>query len=503
MPTPTDFTAFASGRLIAQLATGVTTGVTLQANRINGSYVTFPTGAFLLTLYRKTESDIYCEVVHVAAGTTQNSTTGVVTLGTLTRNLSRTDGSDFAGSAATVTHQGGTLCFIGWNVQNAEQALYKDVANTLTGAGAIRSNSTSTAVVRFNSVTTAQRTAMTADNGDVVYDSDLGQLFQYIGGAWTAIGNTGTANASSTVAGKVELATDTEIRAETGNGGSGAPVVIPASSTAVLKDDRIVLKDATEKTISSGAITVDQAYHNVDTEGDASSDDLDTITAAVGVGEVIILVANNTNRTVVIKHNTGNIKLADGRDFSLDDTEKSIMLLKQSGNWIEISRGRGASWPFTEYVGTTDSNQAGQSSTSEVDVDQSLTIAANTLAVGDDYQFDADGFFRSETSASTIRLKLSSTTLASLTQALGADGHIDIRSGFTVRSIGASGSVQPYMIAEIYDGTTLTRKITTNLSPVTVDTTGSLVFKMSNQAPDSDSRNGLKFKRCRITKFRV
>lgn len=90
-----------------------------------------------------------------------------------------------------------------------------------------------------------------------------------------------------------------------------------------------------ELTISSGAVTITKSLHYIDTEGDAASDDLDTINGGTE-GDILILRAANNSRTVVVKNATGNILCAG--DFSLDNTADSITLLRGSGSWVEISR---------------------------------------------------------------------------------------------------------------------------------------------------------------------
>ncbi len=81
---------------------------------------------------------------------------------------------------------------------------------------------------------------------------------------------------------------------------------------------------ATELTIATGAITVTQELHRVDTEGDAASDDLVTINGGAD-GLTVMLRAENAERTVVLKDGTGNLELG-GADVSLDDTDKWVKL---------------------------------------------------------------------------------------------------------------------------------------------------------------------------------
>jgi len=92
----------------------------------------------------------------------------------------------------------------------------------------------------------------------------------------------------------------------------------------------IALEAASELTIATGVITVTQGYHDVDTEADAATDDLDTIGGGAE-GMVIFLRAENTARTVVLKNGTGNLVL--GNNISLDDTNKHVALIRDGTNW--------------------------------------------------------------------------------------------------------------------------------------------------------------------------
>jgi hypothetical protein len=66
------------------------------------------------------------------------------------------------------------------------------------------------------------------------------------------------------------------------------------------------LDAATELTISSGAITVTQNFHTIDTQSDAATDDLDTISGGTD-GMIVVFRLANAARAVVFKHATGNI----------------------------------------------------------------------------------------------------------------------------------------------------------------------------------------------------
>jgi hypothetical protein len=98
-----------------------------------------------------------------------------------------------------------------------------------------------------------------------------------------------------------------------------------------------MLTPGTELTIASGAVTATRGYHNIDTEADAASDDLDTIAGGAD-GARLVLRANNAGRTVVVKDGTGNIQCAG--DMSLDNTQDTIELIYDGTltAWLEVGR---------------------------------------------------------------------------------------------------------------------------------------------------------------------
>ena len=53
-------------------------------------------------------------------------------------------------------------------------------------------------------------------------------------------------------------------------------------------------------------------------------------------GQIIVIKAENTARSVVAKDGTGNLKLAG--DFTMDNTEDTLMLVYDGSNWLEVTR---------------------------------------------------------------------------------------------------------------------------------------------------------------------
>ena len=91
-----------------------------------------------------------------------------------------------------------------------------------------------------------------------------------------------------------------------------------------------------EYTIATGAITPVGSFFTIDTEAGAASDDLATITATnYKPGDLLVVQANNTARTVVLKDGTGNLRLAG--DFSLDNSEDLVQLILVGTNWVQVA----------------------------------------------------------------------------------------------------------------------------------------------------------------------
>lgn len=103
---------------------------------------------------------------------------------------------------------------------------------------------------------------------------------------------------------------------------------------------KVNLSTDAELTIASGAITITKSFHRVDTEGDSASDNLTTINGGAE-GDILILRAEDSARTVVVKDGGGNLLLSG--DFSLDNVQDTITLINIDGtNWGEISRSDNA-----------------------------------------------------------------------------------------------------------------------------------------------------------------
>ena len=139
------------------------------------------------------------------------------------------------------------------------------------------------------------------------------------------------------------------------------------------------LAAGTELTISSGAVTVTRNIHTIDTQSDAATDDLVTITTGTNVGEgsVLYLRAAHTARTVVVKHGSGNVSLTEGRDVALDDNTKTLVLIYDGTGWVEA---RPAAETVLQVVAAPHGTVATSASTTYADTGLTASITPRSTS---------------------------------------------------------------------------------------------------------------------------
>lgn len=125
---------------------------------------------------------------------------------------------------------------------------------------------------------------------------------------------------------------------------SGTLATLSGTETLTNKDlvsvDELNFKDETELTISSGTVALTQTVHRIDTESDAATDDLDTITGGQ-IGDIIIIRPASDSRDVVVKHAHGanQFSLNGAVDFTMDSGYDSLVLIfTPNSEWQEIGR---------------------------------------------------------------------------------------------------------------------------------------------------------------------
>lgn len=119
----------------------------------------------------------------------------------------------------------------------------------------------------------------------------------------------------------------TAIETELGTDPAGSAADVKTRLTHALSDGGYLQFDAaTELTIASGAVTVTQTYHRLDTESDAASDYLDTISGGAAV-QLLLLRITDAGRDVIIRHNVDNISCAGGTNITLGELSDLAILI--------------------------------------------------------------------------------------------------------------------------------------------------------------------------------
>lgn len=109
-------------------------------------------------------------------------------------------------------------------------------------------------------------------------------------------------------------------------------VVLNPSSLPILSGSTTAL------TIATGAITItnNSSSYVVDTEGSASTDDLDTISGGQD-GQIIFINIANNSRDITLRSGVGNIVNPTGLNITLGNTNDIAVLRYNGTNWIIVS----------------------------------------------------------------------------------------------------------------------------------------------------------------------
>jgi hypothetical protein len=135
-------------------------------------------------------------------------------------------------------------------------------------------------------------------------------------------------------------------------------------------------------TIATGAITVTQNWHRVDTEAAAASDNLDTITAGAD-GQVLFLRIAADARNVVIRHAIDNIVCAGAANITLDLTSDLAILIYDANlvKWIAYSVGSSIFGTANTWTGVQVFSAAISTAYAGVNANTTLDSTYQTVAV--------------------------------------------------------------------------------------------------------------------------
>ena len=212
---------------------------------------------------------------------------------------------------------------------------------------------------KFNAVATGDKVAVTHEDSGVLTDGsdgDTGFSFSVPGEGlngqpkktfWLYLGGvTNSGNERTWAAEKVLTIVDDGSDSAPGSPAGGGVAATSADMVNLIRTICGKQSDAggaPELTIASGAVSISQSLHRIDTEGDAASDDLDTINAdfSLVLGDRLTIYPANGSRTVVVKHGTGNINCFGSADITLDEAFQAVELLFDGTNWMAFAAGGG------------------------------------------------------------------------------------------------------------------------------------------------------------------
>jgi len=207
-----------------------TTGIILSAPQLNATNHTFATttGGILRIRFGAYKEDIYF------SSATVNATTYKVTLAGVIRNICPQVARSYVTCGAGRSWGKGAIVELNTDARLFNLKANIDRANTFTASGALAfSGSGSLSFPTFATTAARNQALGTNPSGPVrgACVTATGLCYVYTGGVWTSLATDGTANATTTAAGKSELATAADLLAGTLTGDSGGPIVLSTSVT--------------------------------------------------------------------------------------------------------------------------------------------------------------------------------------------------------------------------------------------------------------------------------
>lgn len=199
----------------------------------------------------------------------------------------------------------------------------------------------------------------------------------------------------------------------------------------------------TELTIASGAVVPTSTTHTIDTESDASTDDLTNITTTnLPAGSFLHLRAANTARTVVLKNaagGAGQIHLASDTDLSLTDDEHSILLQRIGADWFEVARTQLSAPTGTKMLFYQASPPPGWTQDTSVNDKVLRVVSGSGGGSGGSWTFSG----------------LTVNNFSLTTTYIPAHSHVYLRGGAASTTVSPSGSTGPVLINYVSTSTNI------------------------------------------------
>lgn len=221
-----------------------------------------------------------------------------------------------------------------------------------------------------------------------------------------------------------------------------------------------------EVTISSGEIAVWRYgsgaiyYFAVDTESDASTDDLESIDG-LEIGDVLVIRPASSGRTVVVKNGDGNLVL-NGSDFTMSTRGSMLMLMRDYDIWFELSRSSNLGigeilvdavikGPVSSSI-TADANIAGSVGSDSITADSVILVSQSASVTANATVFNSvSGSFTAD-AIIPKNFKADCTIFNTVESSITADAAIVIALGGSITAdaqIAGSGVIG-YILAAAY-----------------------------------------------------
>lgn len=389
----------------------------------------------------------------------------------------------YSGETATAYAHGAGITIVLSDDWNYWQAIVTGLNDKVdiggdTMTGLLQFSGTTNPGIKMNSLTTAQRDALSAANGEVIYNTTTSELNVYQGGAWVAIASGSTQpNGSTTVAGKYQTATVAQQLAATATGSTGAQLV-PVTANMV--------------TTSAGA-------------GDAGKI---AVLNASGVFENSVMNAATTgaSKTLISKANSqiddSLLALTTAGDTVYSDgTDLQRLAIGTSGQ-ILSSSGTAPQWTIFDKITLATSVLTVTNTSAETAI-LTATVPANTLGTGNGILFNIPvntlKISNNPGRTLTLRLKYGSTTIVTHTATQGASALSDMSgtiSGYLFANAATNAQVGSLNIDLIETGynaadTSLSRWQAQQRGTSTEDSTGALTLQITIEANATEATTGI------------
>lgn len=224
--------------LDVSITSSQTTGIVIASPSRNGLDHTFATTTGGILRLRPSFATNVWEDIHYTSASV-NASTNKVTLSGVTRNVCGQVTEAITSCGNLRSWAKGTIAELVVSHLLLNAKLDADRPNTVTGSGSLESDQTKQPFLFPNRVTTAQRDAFTygtdSTKHPVIFNASLGAFQGWNGSSWGTLATaTGSfVNATTTVAGKVQLASTGAIIQKTLTGSTGAFNVLYAGNVTM------------------------------------------------------------------------------------------------------------------------------------------------------------------------------------------------------------------------------------------------------------------------------